>query len=102
LNRKTSLLWFAGGFAALSMSACQEQPASWVDQCVKDTRASHEFCECLDERRVVREGKIVVGSGKFSTGGRIDPPLYREPGLEDQKTCRAMIIQRIDRQEPLK
>ena len=102
LDRHTSLLRLAVGFAVMGMIGCGEQPVSWIDQCVNDTRASREFCECLDERRVVREGKVILGGGrKLPTGAAVIPPVYREPSLEDEKACRSTIIERIDSENPL-
>lgn len=102
MTHKPQLCWLAGCIVTMSLCACGGEQGSWADHCLEKTRATREFCECLDERRVVREGKIVVGGGgRLRTGGRIEAPVLEEPDIEDEKVCRAQIIERIERETPL-
>jgi hypothetical protein len=51
---------------------------------------------------VLQEGHIIVSGGRWSAGGRVVAPVIDEPDLEDEKACRAKIIERLNREEPLR
>lgn len=93
MTRRSARPWFACLIAVASVAGCEAEPQTWVDQCVADTRASREFCECLNERRVVDGGEVRIGSKP-----NLRLPVLREIELRDQRACRAQIIERINRE----
>ena len=94
-------IWLACCLATTVLVSCKGRAPDWVGQCVQDTRATREFCECLDDRRLLRKGKIVIGSGKHTPSGHYEPPVFKELSVEDKKACRAKMIDQINRDTPL-
>lgn len=98
LGRSVFVFLALGGVAA-----CEGEKPSWVETCVKETHRYREICVCLDGRRVVQPLKISAGTG----GGRLGPrgglqmPIIKELDIEDEKICRAQILERLNREHPL-
>ena len=85
------------------LAACNGQEPSWVETCVKETRRYRDLCECLDGRRIVEPLKIAAGNvgGRVGPSGSLELPITRELDVEDEKICRAQILERLNREHPL-
>ena len=99
MGRPVLVLVLAGSLVA----ACEGEKPSWVETCVKETRRYRELCECLDGRRIVQPVKIRARSvgGRAGPGGGVQLPITRDLVAEDEKICRAQIIERLNREHPL-